>query len=318
MKKYRVLFASLLLAAALASCIGCCGTGLSKNKYVIATGSKSGVYYPIGEAIKGIFAKKFPGVEIEILETAGSVENIQLLCDKKADMALIQNDIGYYAVNGEAMYADNKIKCLSGIANLFAEVVQIIIRQDRDIRSLEDLSGKKIAVGSKNSGTYYNAHQLLSLAGVWQKIQPQYLTLTEAMKQLEEGAIDGFFFTTAMPNPSITELASKVDIDIVPINPDLLMKLVNTYSFYYPSTISANSYKGVTQAVEGVEINAIVVSGELLSENDQYLITKNIFSDVDELKATHPRLSQTSKATLMRKMPLPRGNGAQRAYSELL
>lgn len=307
---------TLIVALLLTFSLGCGGSSLSKNEYTIATGSKSGVYYPIGETLAGILKIDYPNVQLKVLETAGSVENLQMLKEGKVDMALVQNDIAFYASEGEAMFADQKITNVTGIATLFPEVVQFIVRKETGISSLTQMEGRKIAVGSKNSGTYYNAQQILTLAGTWNKIDQQFIGGTDAMKELQEGKIDGFIFTSGLPNPSIIELAKKVEITLVPVEHDLVQKLVNSYSFYFPSTISPNQYPGQTEEVSAVEINAILVSGPSLNDDDQYLLTRHLFGKPNELGHSHPRLSKMTRNSLRRQMPIQTGKGAYKAHSE--
>jgi TRAP transporter TAXI family solute receptor len=310
-------FLTIIWVIALVVGLTGCGSSLSKTQYTLATGSKSGVYYPIGEALDKILKQTHPNHGFSILETAGSMENIKLLIEGKADLALVQNDIAYYAANGEAMFAGQKMTGLSGIATLFPEIVQIIVRKETGIANLSDLEGKKIAVGSKNSGTYYNAQQILSIAKVWSNIDHQYVGAGEAMQLLQEGKIDGFIFTSGLPNPSIVELAKKVEISLIPIEPDLVQKLVSEYSFYFPSTIAANQYPGQTQELSGVEINAILISASTLSENDQYLLTKALFGQPNDLGKSHPRLSKMTKNSLRQQLPIQLGKGAYKAHSEI-
>lgn len=317
MKKTAYLIGILLLVMAASIITGCFGGGLSRKEFTIATGSKAGVYYPIGEALGMILKQTYPGVDLKVIETAGSIENLQLLKDGKVDMALVQNDIAFYASEGEAMFSDQKITNVSGIATLFPEVVQIVVRKETGIRSLADLAGRKISVGSRDSGTFYNAQQILSLAGVWEQVDHQYFPAGESMQQLQEGKLDGFIFTSGLPNPAIVELAKKVEITLIPVDPELVQKLVSTFSFYYPSSIAPNQYPAQTEEIPAVEINAILVSGPSLIENDQYLITKNLFGAPNDLGQSHPRLSKMTKNSLRRQMPVQIGKGAHKAHSEM-
>jgi len=296
---------------------GCVGGGLSRREFTIATGSKAGVYYPIGEALGMILKQRYPEVNLKVIETAGSIENIQLLKDGKVDMALVQNDIAFYASEGEAMFNGQKVTNVSGIATLFPEVVQIVVRKETGIKSLADLAGRKISVGSRDSGTYYNAQQILTAAGVWEQVNHQYFPAGESMQQLQDGRLDGFIFTSGLPNPAIVELAKKVEITLIPVDPELVQKLVSSYSFYYPSSIAPNQYPAQREEIPAVEINAILISGPSLIENDQYLITKNLFGTSNDLGQSHPKLSKMTKISLRRQMPVQIGKGAHKAHSEM-
>ena len=293
-----------------------CGDNLSRKEYTIATGSKSGVYYPIGEVLDSILKTQYPDVTIKVIETDGSVDNIQMLKEGKVDMALVQNDIAYYACNGEAMFEGNKVSNISGIATLFPEVIQFIVRKDSNVKSLSELAGKKIAIGGKNSGTRYNVEQILGAAGVLDKVTCINIDVKEAIEKVKSKDIDGFVFTSGLPNPSIVELSKSVEIVLLPVDLELIQKLINKYSFYFPSTIAPLQYSGQTQELNGLEINAVLVSGPTLSEDDQYLLTKHLFNKPNELGQAHPRLSKMTKNSLRQQMPIPLGKGAHKAHME--
>lgn len=314
--KKTIAFILLCLVGAIFT-TGCENSKLSRKEYTLATGSRSGVYYPIGETLAQILKEEFPDVTLKVIETGGSVENLQLIKDKKVDLALVQNDIAHYAVNGEAMFNGEKITNISGIATLFPEIIQFVVRKDTGINMIEDLSGHKIAVGSKDSGTFYNAQQILSTAGVWNNISHQYMNAAEAMQELHTGNIDGFIFTSGLPNPSIIELGKKIEIKLLPISSELTQKLINSYSFYYPSLVGMYQYPGQSEEFQALEINAIVVSSENLNENDQYLITKHLFGKPNELGKNHPRLSKMTKASLRHQLSVKLGSGAFKAHSEI-
>ena len=296
---------------------GCCDSGFSKTEYNIATGSKSGVYYPIGETLATILNEKHPGVKLNIIETAGSVENLQMVNDGKVDLALVQNDIAYYASQGEAMFADNRLTNIQGIATLFPEVVQIIVSKESSIESLNDLSGHRIAVGSPESGTYYNAKQILGKAGVWDSVELEYFGVGQAIEQMQAGELDGFIFTSGLPNPSIVELGKNMEISLLGIEPSLIQKIVNEYSFYFPSLVPANQYPGQPHEVHVVEINAILVCGLALNENDQYLLTRDLFNEPNELGQSHPRLNKMTRTSLRQQMPVNLAPGAYKAYTQI-
>lgn len=74
----------------------------------IATGGTAGTYFPLGGAIADILNKNVPGANASAQSTGASVANINLLQQDKVDIAFVQNDIAYYAVNGSEMFKDKK------------------------------------------------------------------------------------------------------------------------------------------------------------------------------------------------------------------
>ena len=314
----KKIFSFILICSLFTICLTGCSDSLSRKEYTIATGNKTGVYYPIGEALSMIIKQEQPDVTLKVIETAGSLENIQLIKEGKVDMALIQNDIAYYAANAEAMFSGKeKVESISGMATLFPEIIHFVVRKDSNINNINELTGHKIAVGTQGSGTYYNAMQILSTAGVWESIEKIYQNSTSAMEELATGNIDGFVFTVGLPNESIINLGKKLEIKLLPLEAELIQKLVNNYSFYYPSMISKHQYPGQQEEVSALEINAILVSSNTLNENDQYLLTKMLFGKPNELGKSHPRLAKMTKASLRHQLSVNLGNGAHKAHMEL-
>lgn len=119
------------------------------DKIVIATGSESGAYYAFAQQYKEELAQN--GIELEIINTAGSVENRQLLRDSKVDIAFIQGGIDH--VDGD--------ETLSSLASLYLEPMWVFHRRGLSIEDLSDLKYCKIAIGSEGSGTNDLAVKLL-------------------------------------------------------------------------------------------------------------------------------------------------------------
>lgn len=291
--------------------------GLSQKQLVIATGSKSGVYYPVGEIVARVIKQKFADVQVQVIESQGSLQNLTMLREGKAHLALVQNDIAHYAVNGRHMFSGNPFPGLQGLATLFPEVVHIVARADSGIASLSDLAGKRVGVGTENSGTFHNAMQILERAHVWDRIDPQKIEFGEEISEFEKGHLDAFFFSSGVPNPRITDLAGQIPLSFVPVDPDLVMEMVNASpSFYFPSEIPYACYPGVATAVPALEINALLIANSSLNENDTYLITKNLFSSLPGLRDAHKALINVTPNSLRRQMTINMAPGARQALSE--
>ena len=95
---------TLMMAAGLSAVValaGCGGSGGAKQQYLnIGTGGTAGTYYPLGGAMAELFNKNIANVNASAQSTGASVANVNMLKDGSLDLALIQNDIAYYAANG--------------------------------------------------------------------------------------------------------------------------------------------------------------------------------------------------------------------------
>jgi TRAP transporter TAXI family solute receptor len=168
----------------------------------IATGSAEGTYFKIAQDIKQIAEKD--GIPIEIIQTGGSFDNINLVGAGKADLAIMQLDV--LRVVAEIMLKEGGINVLQEakvVLNLYLEEIHVIAK-DANIVTLNQLQGKRVAVGPEKSGSALTAEVLLAGFGV--KIDAVFDAPDEAVKKLNKGDIDALIFIGGAPVPAFQNL----------------------------------------------------------------------------------------------------------------
>ncbi|MDD4363522.1 MAG: TAXI family TRAP transporter solute-binding subunit, partial [Atribacterota bacterium] len=90
-------FSCLLLVLLLIASATFAVSAQSNQRIVVSTGGTGGVYYPLGGAMADIWSDKVDGVLASSASSGASVENVNLLHHGEVQLALIQNDIAYYA-----------------------------------------------------------------------------------------------------------------------------------------------------------------------------------------------------------------------------
>lgn len=315
----RVLTAGLALAFAVGA-VGCGGgDGASGgDKFVnIATGGTAGTYYPIGGAIAEVLNKDAQGVNASAQSTGASVANINMLKDGQVDMAIVQNDITYYALNGTDMF-DKKIENLRGIASLYPETCQFVTLTSSGINSIEDLKGKRVAVGAAGSGVEGNVRQILKAYGMtYDDIEEQFLSFAEGAAALKDGNVDVACLTAGYPTASVQDVASQKEIKLIPLAEDKINTLIAEYPFYTKTTVPAGSYQGVNEDVPTVSVMAILIVSDKMTDDAGYSITKAIFSNLDKISAAHSAAKQIKKETALDGMDFIKMNGgAEKFFKE--
>ncbi len=295
------------------------GSGVQAAEFVtVASGGTAGVYYPLGGALAEIFNQHVPGVNASVQATGASVANVNLLVQRQAELALIQNDIAFYAANGTEMFQGRKVDSLRGIATLYPEVIQLVASRASGIRSVDDLRGKRVAVGDIGSGTEANARQILEAAGLtYRDIAARYLSFAEAAANLRDGHIDAAFVTAGIPTAAIQDIAVQRDVVVVPISGDLAQRLAQRYPFYTQVTIPAGTYRGQDEAVVTVAVKAMLVARTDLSEELVYQLTRAMFGNLARLAQAHARGADVSVETARDGMSIPLHPGAERYYREV-
>ena len=279
----------LLLIALLA--IGC---GSDKQIFLnLATGGTAGTYYPIGGSIADILTKN--GINAAAQATGASVANINMLKDGQVELAIVQNDIAYYALNGKEMFED-KVEGLTALAALYPETCQFVVRQDSGISSIDQLKGKRIAVGAAGSGAEANARQILATYAItYDDCSPQFLSFAEGAYALKDNTVDAAFVTAGAPTASIQDVATQIPITILPIDDVHAKSLADKYPFYSATTIPAATYAGQTADVESVSVQAILVASSKVDAALGEQITKALFDNLERLHNAHAAAKAITK-----------------------
>src|SRR5699024_5038545 len=252
---------------------------LETNIVTIATGGSSGPYNIIATTVAEGYSQEF-GVNSRTQTTGASAENLNLMKDEKAEMAFVMSDALVQAVNGEETF-EEPIENVQQIGALYPNYVQLISTQDAGIESVEDLKGKRVAVGDQNSGVEIATRAVLEAHDMsYDDIEVDYLGYAEASEAMRSGQLDAAFLTSGLPNASVMELQNSVDLKIVPIEAEAVEVLSEDADYFEALEIPADTY-GNEEAVPTVAImNALVVRSDL-SEDDVYNLTKYLFENLE-------------------------------------
>lgn len=288
-----------------------------QSKFVnIATGGASGPYNVIGTSLAEIYNKTY-GVNSKTQTTGASVENLNLLKQKKVEMAFVMSDSLTEALNGTGSFASGKIDNVQQIAALYPNYVQIVASKKAGIKNLEDLKGKRIAVGAQNSGVEVNARTLLNGFGItYNDVKVDYLGYAEAADALKGGKIDAAFLTSGIPNSSLMELQQGFDLQLVGINPDKVKEIAKDQTYFLSLNIPKGTYGNAEDIPTAAIMNALVVRSDL-SEDDVYKLTKTFFDNLKPLANSHQAATEITLEKAQSGVVAPLHPGAQRYYNEI-
>lgn len=280
----------------------------------IATGGASGPYNIIGTSLSEVYVKTF-GVNSKTQTTGASVENVNLLTQGKVDMVLALSDVVTDAVEGKNNF-DKPITNIQQLAVLYPNVLQIVTTKKSGIKNIEDLKGKRIAVGDQGSGTEVNARTLLEGFGItYDDVTVDYLGFSEAADGMKAGKIEAAFFSSGLPNSSLMELEQGLDLQLVTINQDKLKEIIQSKPYFKTFEIPAGTYGNDAAIPTAAIMNALLVSSDL-SEADGYKLTKALFDNLDGLKTAHQAANDISLETASEGMVAPIHPGAKKYYDE--
>ena len=227
----------------------------TKKEFTIATGSKEGQYYETALRYKKLLERQ--KVKVNILTSSGSVENIKLLNEKKADIAFVQNGISL---------KENKNN-LQAIASIYYEPLWLFYKsQDYTMDYIIQLITKKIAIGAEGSGTKDLALRLLKENGLNNKNSTIINEDSKNSKELLlEGKIDAMFIVSSAKSDIVKELLENPEINV------FSFKRAKAYSRKYTFLESLTLYEGTIDLYKNIpyeNVNLLTTTASLIINED--------------------------------------------------
>lgn len=173
----------------------------------MATGTAGGAYAATGEVLRAQLASD--GVELELVPTSGSVENLELLdrAEGGVDVAIVQGGVGIDRVGAGG---------LESLGALFYEPLWLFTARGAGVDDVRALRGRRVAVGPVGSGVRALAELLFAENGLTTAdVRESDLTGEAAAEALRAGELDAVVFVTSQDRAYVRELLLDRDIELV-------------------------------------------------------------------------------------------------------
>src|SRR5262249_10928756 len=187
---------------------------------------------------------------------------------------------------------DARARKLRAVAALLSTAVQIVARNDADVRRVVDLRNKRVGVGSKDSPTERAARLILESHGVsFAAIDPTFAASDEAAEALRSGTLDAVFLYSPFQNPLITAMADAGSVRLIPIDRTAVAAIQEQHHFLKATTIPGGTYKNQDDDLLTVGMDVLLVCRQDLAEPLVYDLARTLFDSVPQLKKPHASAS---------------------------
>ena len=236
--------------------------------YKIVTASERGTYIQIGRDVAK-FVAPAAGIDLEVLPSAGSAENVQRLRHERGvKLALVQSDV-YQAFldqdKGGNAEAGVIIRPLRVIMPLYNEEIYFIARADSALEYIHEIRDAKINVGPLLSGTAMSATTLYRqmFKAPLAEANASYLANEDALVKLTvDKTLDVVVVVAGQPaklladmKPAARQLIKLLKFDAS--KPESAAALQT----YFAATVRAASYPALlTEDVPGLAVKAYLVT----------------------------------------------------------
>jgi len=262
----------------------------SDVKFVtIGTAAPGGTFYVLGIGMADVINRtlKDANFKATAITTGGALENIRLLGDRKLQVGLSNIRTHSKGYLGQRPFKKQYKDIRKGV-NIGNYMLHFLTMEKTGIKTINDLKGKTISLGTSGSIVQSIGKYLLKLHGVDpREVKIKFIGPAEAVDALTDRIIDAFAQLSVIPSPAAKAVQAREKMVIIACNREKLNEAQKTEKFL-SSAFSAGSYKGQKEAVPGLGLVGTLDFNKHDSTDFVYQITKAIIENKESLKKVHP------------------------------
>lgn len=312
---------SIAMALALGLAAGPRGAA-AETFITIGTGSETGVYFQVGQAICRLVNRGTAEHDIKCTapSTGGSIDNINAIRNGDRGMGVAQSDWQYHALNGTSKFEEaGPYEDLRAVFSVHNEPFTVMARADAGVTEFADLKGKRVNIGSPGSGQRGTMEVVMEKFG-WTNDDFALAAELDAKEQasnLCDNNLDAIIYTVGHPNGSISEAATTCDAVLVNVREPEIEALVADNPFYAWATIPGGMYRGSDADVTTFGVKATFVTSAQVDDETVYQVVKAVFDNIDRFRGLHPAFANLQEEDMIYAgNSAPLHAGAERYYRE--
>ncbi len=285
---------------------GSTGVGAQPYNMTIAGFSPGGLVSALGVGMDSALAAAYPGSAVTYQTSSGGLANAMLVSQGKVPFGLISDHEVPIAWFGRPPFKA-EIKTLR---LLFRPIVgesrfllsHVVVTKawalENGVKTFADLRNKPARIAINRPGNIDGDVSLAMLKEIG--VTPSGLiksggqlirAASSEMKSLMlDRRIDLFILGISYNHPNITEIASGVDIIMLPITENVT-RLVSEEWNTAKCMVGKNEYKFLEADTYNPCIGIGVYASDAMSDDLAYLLTKAMFNNIDKIRASHRALA---------------------------
>ncbi|MFD7160430.1 TAXI family TRAP transporter solute-binding subunit [Kribbella sp. NPDC059898] len=282
------------------------------EKAVFATGNAGGVYNVFGAALSELVSE-VTGVELTPKVSDGSVDNLNQVASRKADLGFCTSDTALAAYEGTGAFATGRRK-FCALARVYDNYVHVVVPMASKAKELADLFPSSdaptrrtvVGVGPKGSGTEIVANMILDRARAdaimanarvepAKRLDPdkiqvirRNMTLTEMAAAIQpepkatKGILDAFFWSGGVPTDPIAALQKTIGFRLLNIGGVAQAIALMEFGGFLVAPIPPSQY-GLAESVPTLAIPNYLIARTDLSDSWAWWTVNTLFRRQNDL-----------------------------------
>ena len=260
----------------------------SKPDVRIGTGRQGGAYYRMGAVIADTMVRAGLVNSSTAESVSGAIESARLADRGNIQVFGMDKTWVVRAVKGTAPFKQ-KID-LRTVIPMGAWSLFFVTQHNSPVKTLDDLKGKRVAVGARGSGMEQHAKVVLQTIGLtFKDIKPVYLSFGPGARAVKDGKADAQL-QCCLPNGSMTELSELSKVRAVNMDKQL-DKLIAASGTYGRLVMKKGAFKGHDKDMAAVSILQGWMGTAKLSDEIAYIFANTVIKNVDAMAKKMPQFA---------------------------
>ncbi|QUX97687.1 C4-dicarboxylate ABC transporter substrate-binding protein [Marinomonas sp. CT5] len=298
------------------------GFAADVEHFSVGTAGQTGVYYVVGQSICKMVNRdaKEHNLRCSAPSTGGSIANLNSIRSGGLNFGIVQSDWQYHAYNGTSNFKDmGPYQDLRSVFSLHSDIFTLVARADANIKSFDDLKGKRVNIGNPGSGQRATMLTLMDKKGM--KVSDFKLAgelkSSEQSQALCDNKVDAFVMVAGHPVANVKEATSTCATHIIDVTGKAVDSLIAEFPYYSYATIPGGMYEGTPNDVHTYGLKATLVTSTATSDKVVYNLVKGVFENFDRFKRLHPAFAALDpKEMISAGLTAPLHAGAIKYYKE--
>ena len=329
MKRKRIMAVVLVVSMLMLTLAGCGGddkkeeTSGESMQYTMGTMNATGGYMMLGTAIAQIVNTDIEGMNLTpVTSPRGSVENVETVQSGEREFGIASSNVCKDGWEARADFeGKEKTENVYGWFCAHYGITWSIALESSGIKEWKDFEGKKVAIGAPGSNDVYVAENIFfPMAGVdVDKVDIEYLTMSEALTQMKDGHIDAYIGTAAPGLASMVDMASSRDTRFIPMSQDVIDKCLEAYPEFISMPMVKDDVPGIimdTDSCPTVAMKHIAIVNKDVPEDVVYQMTKAVFENLEEIYKVKSEFEVITLEEALDGMPIEVHPGAMKYFEE--
>lgn len=285
----------------------------------LGSGPHGGTFVQIATGLAELLNRQLSGVRIKETPSGGSVANLLGVEKGELDMGLVFAGDAYLGRQGRLKKELQPTTSVYALARLYGATAHLVVSRQSSIRSVAELRGHRVAIGSAGSGSAQVARRYFESIGLWASIIPVHEGYAIGMEDLHRGYVDAVWLQIGFPSEYLQEFGQKMSLRLLDLYDSALAGgFFSSYPFYTYASIPGGTYSGQGKDILTFQDAALWVAGQRVKDESVYNALQALFSKEgkERIRALHPATRDLDIAKGLMGVTIPLHPGAERFWRE--